>query len=171
VLLVALLLWWTQTGHYGAIHLDLAHAAGFVIAAIGLWRIGRHLACYGEHDPPAPGLADEPEPEPPASGLRLGDRGLLGLGIAGGLVPCWDAVILIILAEATGRLLLGIALLLAFGLGMALVLVAVGVVAGRVRRHLVGDHHPDAYGPWERRLGIASGLVLAVIGLYLLRLE
>jgi ABC-type nickel/cobalt efflux system permease component RcnA len=93
------------------------------------------------------------------------------LGVAGGLVPCWDAVILIILAEATGRLLLGIVLLLAFGLGMALVLVAVGVVAGRLRRHMVGAQDQGAYGPWERRLGIASGLTLAVIGLYLLGLE
>jgi ABC-type nickel/cobalt efflux system permease component RcnA len=168
VLMVALLLWWTQTGRYGAIHLDLAHTAGFVIAAIGLWRIGRHLAGYGEHNErvPPPGF----EPEPRADGTNIPDRGLVGLGIAGGLVPCWDAVILIILAEATGRLALGIALLLAFGLGMALVLVAVGLVAGRVRRHLVGEQERDAYGPWERRLGIASGLALTVIGLYLLGL-
>jgi hypothetical protein len=56
---------------------------------------------------------------------------------------------------------------------MALVLVAVGVVAGRVRRHMVGAPAQDqgAYGPWERRLGIGSGLTLALIGLYLLGLE
>jgi ABC-type nickel/cobalt efflux system permease component RcnA len=169
VLLVALLLWWTQTGRYGEIHLDLAHAAGFVIAAIGLWRTGRHLGRHGEHGHPAPG--PDAEPEPAGSGCGLPDRGLVGLGIAGGLVPCWDAVILIILAEATGRLVLGIELLLAFGLGMALVLVAVGVVAGRLRRHMVGGLDRDGYGPWERRLGIASGLTLAAIGLYLLGLE
>ena len=77
---------------------------------------------------------------------------------------------MILLAEATGRLGLGIVLVLAFGLGMALVLVAVGVLAGRIRRHVVRGPDPAAYGPWERRLGIASGLTLAVIGVYLLGL-
>ena len=85
-------------------------------------------------------------------------------------MPCWDAIVLILLAEATGRLVLGIVLVLAFGLGMALVLVAVGVMAGRIRTHVVRGPDPATYGPWERRLGIASGLALAVIGVYLLGL-
>ena len=50
--------------------------------------------------------------------------------MAGGLVPCWDAVALIVLAEAMGRLGLGVILLVAFSLGMAAVLVAVGWAAG-----------------------------------------
>jgi ABC-type nickel/cobalt efflux system permease component RcnA len=166
VLLVALGLWWTQTEQYGAIHLGLAHAAGGLIAAIGFWRLGRHLARFGEHDVPAPA------PEPSNPDTLKPDQGLVGLGIAGGLVPCWDAIVLILLAEATGRLALGIALLLAFGLGMGLVLVVVGVLAGRVRRRVVRGRglDPEAYGPWERGLGLASGLTLAVIGIYLLGL-
>jgi nickel/cobalt exporter len=155
VLLVALGLWVTQTRRYGSIHQGLAHAAGFVIAAIGLWRLGRHLAGHGEHSH---------EPAPPRS------SGLVGLGVAGGLVPCWDAVVLIILAEAIGRLALGLVLLIAFGLGMALVLVAVGMLAAQVRGLLVPGRGGDveSYGAWERRLGIASGLALAAIGVYLL---
>jgi ABC-type nickel/cobalt efflux system permease component RcnA len=156
VLLVAVGLWATQSVRYGSIHRGLAHAAGFVIAAIGLWRLGRHLAGHGEH-------SHGPAPAPPSGGL-------VGLGVAGGLVPCWDAVVLIVLAEAIGRLALGLVLLIAFGLGMALVLVAVGWLAARVRGLLVpvqgGD--ADSYGPWERRLGIASGLALSAIGVYLL---
>jgi ABC-type nickel/cobalt efflux system permease component RcnA len=165
VLLVALGLWITQTGRYGEIHLGLAHAAGFVIAAIGLWRLGRHLARHGEHGQPT----DWEQGERPAASAA---KGLIGLGVAGGLVPCWDAVVLIVMAEATGRLLLGILLLLAFGLGMAAVLVAVGLAAGRVRGlFAAGDVGLDgSYGPWERRLGIASGLTLAAIGVYLVRL-
>ena len=68
-------------------------------------------------------------------------------------MPCWDAIVLILLAEATGRLVLGVVLLLAFGLGMALVLVAVGVLAGRIRRHLVRGPDPAAYGPWDAGSG------------------
>jgi ABC-type nickel/cobalt efflux system permease component RcnA len=163
VLLVALGLWWTQTERYGEIQLGLAHLAGGGIAAIGLWRLGRHLARFGEHDH----RAQEPSEQP----LLTADRGLIGLGVAGGLVPCWDAVVLILLAEATGRLGLGVVLVLAFGAGMAVVLVAVGVVAGRIRRRLVRGPDAAVYGPWERGLGIASGLTLAVIGVYLLGLS
>jgi ABC-type nickel/cobalt efflux system permease component RcnA len=165
VLLVALGLWLTQSGRYGEIHLGLAHAAGFLIAAIGLWRLGRHVGRHGEHGQLAQVEADEP-------GELAPGKGLVGLGVAGGLVPCWDAVVLILMAEATGRLLLGVVLLLAFGMGMAAVLVAVGVAAGRIRGLVSGGNAPveSPYGSWERRLGIASGLVLAAIGVYLLSL-
>jgi ABC-type nickel/cobalt efflux system permease component RcnA len=162
VLLVALGLWWTNTTRYGAIHLGLAHVAGVLIAAIGLWRLGRHLAGFGEHDVDV--VAEDERAGAPTP------RGLIGLGFAGGLVPCWDAVVLIVLAGATGRGALGIALLVAFGLGMALVLVSVGVVAARVRRLVLRGRDLERYGWWERRLGIASGLCLAAIGIYLLGL-
>ncbi|MDR3639256.1 MAG: ABC transporter permease [Isosphaeraceae bacterium] len=151
VLLVAAALWWAQTTRYGDIHVALTRAAGFVIAAIGLWRLGRHLGGYGEHD----GVEGRPA-------LR---GGLIGLGVAGGIVPCWDAVGLVVLAEAVGRLALGVMLLLAFGLGMAVVLVGVGMVAARLTAWGLS---PDREGRWERRLGVASGLVLTGIGLYFL---
>ncbi len=156
VALVAAGLWWARTSRLGAIHVGLAHAAGFLIAAIGLWRLGRHLAGFGEHD------GEDPLPADP------GARGVIGLGVAGGLVPCWDAVGLIVLAEAVGRLALGLALLLAFGLGMAVILVAVGALAAGFRQ-IVAEREVD--GIWERRLGIASSLVLSAIGVYLLGLK
>ncbi len=95
----------------------------------------------------------------------MGLRGLVGLGLAGGLVPCWDAVVLIILADALGRLALGMALLAAFSAGMATVLVVVGVVMARVGGLVA---HRDVEGRWERRLGLLSGLVLTGIGLVML---
>jgi ABC-type nickel/cobalt efflux system permease component RcnA len=125
-----------------------------VIAAIGLWRLGRHLGGYGEHDG-----------DLEASGIDPGARGLIGLGLAGGLVPCWDAVVLILLAEAVGRLALGLALLTAFSLGMAAVLVAVGAAAARLR-NLVDRRDRD--GVWGRRLGLLSASAITTIGLYLL---
>ncbi len=153
VLIVAAGLWWTRSARHGEIHLGLSHVAGFVIASVGLWRLGRHLAGYVEHD------ARDFE--------RAGSsgRGVLGLGVAGGLVPCWDAVGLIVLAEAVGRLALGVALLFAFGLGMASVLVLVGALAARLQGFLM---RPAREERWERRLGLFSGLVLSTIGVYFL---
>ena len=155
VLLVGAGLWWTRSLRFGSIHVGMAHAAGFAIAAVGLWRLGRHLAGHGEHD------GHEP------SAVRWGGRGLIGLGVAGGLVPCWDAVGLILVAEAVGRLALGMVLLLAFGLGMAAVLVLVGWLAAHLQRWL---EDPQREGLWEHRLGIFSGLVLTAIGMYFLAL-
>jgi ABC-type nickel/cobalt efflux system permease component RcnA len=151
VVAIAAALWVTRSTRYTEINRALAHAAGFAIAAIGLWRLGRHLAGHGEHDGEIGTLA-------------VADRGIIGLGLAGGLVPCWDAVLLIILAEALGRLSLGLVLLSAFSLGMAAVLVAVGWLAARLRGLVAG--RDDA--TWERRLGLISGMALSVIGVYLL---
>jgi nickel/cobalt transporter (NicO) family protein len=153
VLAIATALWVTRSSRYPDINLALAQAAGFVIAAIGLWRLGRHLGGYGEHDP-------NPHATPTDPGLR----GLIGLGMAGGIVPCWDAVVLILLAEAVGRLGMGLALLTAFSMGMACVLVTVGVMAARLRT-LIKSRDTD--GVWSHRLGLLSASTITVIGLYL----
>ena len=149
VLLVVVGLWLTRSDRYGAIHGALARGAGSRSrrSASGgsgrPWRLRRGGSRGGRPIP----------------------RGLIGLGVAGGLVPCWDAIGLVVLAEAIGRLALGVALLVFFGMGMAAVLVGVGWLASRLRRNFVRiADRPD----WEYRLGIASGLVLTVIGVYLM---
>ena len=153
VTLIAAVLWATRASRLGEFHLALARLAGFAIAAIGFWRLGRHLAGFGEHEGSAhPG--------------HEGHRSLFVLALAGGIVPCWDAVALIILAEAIGRLALGLTLLAAFSLGMAGVLVAVGAAASRFRAAFDRTEGRDR---WSRRLGIVGGLILAAIGLSLLR--
>jgi ABC-type nickel/cobalt efflux system permease component RcnA len=153
VALIAAALWATRASRLGEFHLTLARSAGFTIAAIGFWRLGRHLAGFGEHEESAhPG--------------HEGNMSLFVLALAGGIVPCWDAVALIILAEAIGRLALGLALLAAFSLGMAAVLVAVGAAASRFRAAI---DRTEGRNRWSRRLGIAGGLILAAIGLSLLR--
>ncbi len=153
VFLIAALLWWSETRQFGAIHLALCRTAGFVIAAIGFWRLGRHFA----------GDSVAPEHRHDAAG----SRSVIGLGAAAGLVPCWDAVGLVVVSEAVGRLALGLILVVAFGLGMAMVLIAVAWLSARLRTTLTRVGRWDR---WERRLGLASGLVLCAIGVYLLRI-
>ena len=157
VFLVAAGLWWTESLRFGATHLALARAAGFVLAAVGVWRLGRHFAGYSEHDRELQAIVTR----------RDRGRGLIGLGIAGGLVPCWDAVGLVVLSGAVGRLRLGLLLVFAFSLGMGLVLVIVGMLAARIGRSLSGSRSGAA---WERGLGVAGGLALSAMGVYLLRL-
>ncbi len=153
VLMIALGLWLTQSTRYAAVHQSLGQVAGFVIAAIGLWRLGRHLGGHGEHA------------HSDVHAVSTGLTGVLGLGVAAGLVPCWDAVALIVFAEAVGRLTLGVLLLLTFSAGMAVVLLAVGWMATRVKRVIVD---PDTKSRWEPILGAISGVILSLIGILLL---
>jgi ABC-type nickel/cobalt efflux system permease component RcnA len=150
---IAAILWWTGTDEYRRIDRALVAGAGFLVAAVGLWRLGRHLGGHGEHDH-AHGSSDVNP-----------SGGILSTGLAVGLVPCWDAVLLVVLAAAIGRIGLGLLLLGAFSAGMAGVLVAVGLAAGTLRRRLEGR---DTARLWERRLGLLSGAILTVLGLGML---
>jgi nickel/cobalt transporter (NicO) family protein len=149
VLLIAAFLWYTGATRVGAAHQALTRATGFVIGAAGLWRVGRSLGGYFDHD------------EDGLPRAAINGRSLIGLGLAGGVVPCWDAVALLLLAAALGRLVAGVALVLAFSAGMAIVLVVVGIVAMKLKRATFGM---EPQGRSGRVLSLACGGVLAAIG-------
>jgi nickel/cobalt exporter len=60
-------------------------------------------------------------------GQPLTMRGLIGLGVSGGLVPCPSALVVLIAAISQHRIGLGMVLILAFSLGLAATLTAVGL--------------------------------------------
>lgn len=61
-------------------------------------------------------------------GGKLSARNVLAVGVSGGLVPCPAGIIVMLSAIGLGRLGLGLVLIVAFSLGLALVLTAVGLV-------------------------------------------
>ncbi|MEU3917669.1 nickel transporter [Streptomyces sp. NPDC029004] len=63
-------------------------------------------------------------------------RGLVGMGIAGGLVPSPSALVVLLGAIALGRTTFGILLVLGYGLGMAATLTAAGILLVRLRDRL-----------------------------------
>ena len=63
----------------------------------------------------------------PPRGTTLSWRGLFALGLAGGMVPSVSALILLLGSISLGRPAFGVALTIAFGVGMAVVLVGVGM--------------------------------------------
>ncbi len=99
-----------------------------------------------------------------AGSAKISNLGLVGLGIAGGLVPCWDAVALVVFAAALGRLAAGVGLVLAFSAGMGLILVTLGVLAHKAKSVTLGLAHATA---WQTNLGLASASLLAAVGLFL----
>ena len=54
-------------------------------------------------------------------------RSLIGLGVSGGLVPCPSALVVLIAAISQHRIGLGMVLIVAFSLGLAATLTAVGL--------------------------------------------
>ncbi|EST35802.1 hypothetical protein N566_17265 [Streptomycetaceae bacterium MP113-05] len=96
-------------------------------------------------------------------------RSLVGLGIAGGLVPSPSALVVLLGAAALGRTPFGVLLVLGYGAGMAATLTAAGILLVRLRDRL----GPTARRRWAgkegtlrrlSRLGpvLTSALILAV---------
>ncbi|MFD6492066.1 nickel transporter [Streptomyces sp. NPDC060188] len=72
----------------------------------------------------------------PAAPRRTGRGGLIGMGIAGGLVPSPSALVVLLGAVALGRTAFGVLLVFAYGLGMAATLTLVGLLLVRLRERL-----------------------------------
>ena len=92
---------------------------------------------------------------------RTGFWGLLSLGISGGIVPCVDALIGLLFAISLGKLVWGLIILCAFSLGLAAVLVAIGilmVMAKPVIERFTGE------GIWLQRLPMISAAVVILLG-------
>ena len=64
---------------------------------------------------------------------RVGLGSLVALGVTGGIVPCPDALAVLLIAVSLNRILLGLAVILAFSLGLAAVLIAIGIVMVKAR--------------------------------------
>ncbi|MFE3111460.1 nickel/cobalt transporter [Kitasatospora indigofera] len=97
-----------------------------------------------------------------------GRRGLIGLGVAGGLVPSPSALVVMLGAIALGRTLFGAALVVAYGLGMAATLTGVGLLLVRVGTRLSAA----ADGPTAGRLRriapystLLTALLILTVGL------
>ncbi|HEY8198300.1 MAG TPA: hypothetical protein VIF44_00900 [Candidatus Limnocylindrales bacterium] len=86
-------------------------------------------------------------------------RGIVTLGLAGGLVPSASAILLLLAAVAAGRPLLGLGLVIAFGLGMACVLGVIGLVLVRARS--LADRLPSMAA--DGRLGLVTSLAAATV--------
>jgi hypothetical protein len=100
----------------------------------------------------------------PAKGAAITWRSLFVLGLAGGIIPSTSALLILLGAIASGRPAFGIVLVVAFGIGMALVMTGIGllVVGARGRLDRLGSGPGSApFGPGCRWAPRASCLDLA----------
>ena len=98
-------------------------------------------------------------------GERVETRGLLGMGAAAGLLPCPSALVVLLAAIAQHEVALGMLLIVAFSLGLAGTLTALGVAVVHVRRFVpprIAASRLAALMPAaSAAVVIALGLVLA----------
>lgn len=153
--------------------------SGVLIAGIGAWLLAKNMKQYygghghshshghshghgHHHHHHGDGHSGHTHSHAPAEvSTRTGFWGLLSLGISGGIVPCVDALVGLLFAISLNKLTWGIIILCAFSLGLAAVLVAIGVlmvVAKPFIERFTGE------GIWLKRLPIFSAAVVIILG-------
>jgi nickel/cobalt transporter (NicO) family protein len=132
----------------------LGLGSGLLLAAVGLGLLVR--ARTGHHHPHGPGHNDHHHHhhhhDHGAAAKPLGPRGLMALGLAGGLVPSPSAVVVLLGGIALGQAWFGVALVVAYGLGMAATLTGVGLLLAHLRTRM------------DRRLHLPTGSLLSRLG-------
>jgi nickel/cobalt transporter (NicO) family protein len=180
VLLLGLVLSTTRAVASERLYPWLGLGSGLLLAAVGVGLLARTRPGHGH-----PHVHGHGHPHPHdhghghghgrrAAGPALGRRGLVALGLAGGLVPSPSAVVVLLGGIALGRAWFGVALVLAYGLGMAATLTGVGLLLARLRTSMDRRLHLPA-GPLLTGLGrllpaatasviVLAGLALAIQG-------
>ena len=134
------------------------------------WPLGGHSHSHSHDHPHAHDHSHDPSRDDAHSHghqpLPKASRGsLLSLGISGGLVPCPEALAVLLISFTINRLLFGMVILAAFSLGLAAVLIAIGVamvMAGPALSRFSND------GPLVRMLPIGSAAVVTLLGVGIL---
>jgi nickel/cobalt transporter (NicO) family protein len=88
-------------------------------------------------------------------------RSLLTLGISGGLVPCPSAMVLLLAAVALNRTAVGLLLVVAFSLGLAATLTAVGIAFLYARNRF---REPVSTSRWPQLLPALSAVAITLVG-------
>ena len=86
-------------------------------------------------------------------------------GLSGGLIPCPASITVLLLCLQLRQFSLGMVLVLSFSVGLALTLVASGLVAALGVRHL--NRHGGRFEALAERAPYLSGGLIVMVGLYM----
>lgn len=138
-----------RRGHAHDHHHDHAHAHD-------------HDHHHDHAHPHTPGGHTHSHAPPGADGAPVTWRSLLTLGISGGLIPCPSALVVLLGAIALNRVAFGLVLVLAFSLGLAGTLTAIGLALVYARRWF--DRMP-AHARVSGLVSAGSALFISIAGL------
>lgn len=146
----------------------LGLAMGLLVVCMGFWLLLQRLSGRADHFHVGGGHHHHHhgDPVPAAERAPRGVRwwGLIVLGITGGLVPCWDAIYLLLYTIGRSQFMLALPAVLAFSAGLAGVLVLIGVLVVQVPRFARSRW---GSGKIVRALPILSALVVTLMGVWL----
>jgi nickel/cobalt exporter len=91
-------------------------------------------------------------------------KSLIALGASGGMVPCPSALVLLLISISLGHIGLGLLLLVSFSLGLAGVLMAIGMLVIYAKQWLP-DPVKTSQHPAFRLIPVLSAFVIVCIGL------
>jgi ABC-type nickel/cobalt efflux system permease component RcnA len=103
----------------------------------------------------------------PAPGTTITWRSLFVLGLAGGLIPSASALLILLGAIAAGRPALGFVLVVAFGLGMAVVMGGIGAALVVARGRLDRVRTASPLARFREHLPLLASAVVLAFGVYL----
>ncbi len=156
--------------------------SGLLVLGIGAWLLlgqlrsrrgvrgtagGDHSHGHDQGHDHAHGHEPAGTASPQPDGPNLTWRSLFVLGLAGGVIPSTNALIILLAAIATGRAAYGLVLVVAFGLGMAVVLGGVGLGLVLARDRLETLPAGSSLGRVATYAPLAAGIVVFSLGVYL----
>jgi len=148
----------------------LSLVSGLLVVGMGAWLLyarwralrhghQHHHHHHHEHGH-SPDHGHHHSPPHPAS-LAVSRKQLLSLGVSGGLVPCPEALVVLLLAVSIKKLGLGLIILVAFSLGLAAVLIAIGaamILSAPLLARFSGE------GALSRIIPVGSAAAVTVLG-------
>ncbi|HIE04278.1 MAG TPA: hypothetical protein EYP61_05915 [Candidatus Latescibacteria bacterium] len=129
----------------------LGAISGLLITGVGIWLLVRYLS--GSHH-------DHEHHD--HERYEVSWRSLFSLGISGGLVPCPGALVILLTAVALNRIALGLGLIVLFSLGLASVLITIGMLTVLTRSFIARF---TGEGKLVRYLPPVSSVVIILLGL------
>jgi ABC-type nickel/cobalt efflux system permease component RcnA len=126
--------------------------------------LSHHSHAHHEHAG-ATELTSEPSTRSPDSPKErdIGLWALISLGVSGGMVPCPEALVVLLGAISLNRLVLGMAVLVAFSLGLASLLILVGIFVVLASKKASSKYYPSE--ETIRRVSIVAYCFICILGL------
>jgi nickel/cobalt exporter len=84
------------------------------------------------------------------------------MGVSGGMLPCPEALGIMIIAVGLDRVLLGLGLIVSFSFGLAAVLIGIGILLVRSRGLI--DRFGGLPTRWSTALPLVSAVIVTVLG-------
>lgn len=147
----------------------LKTVAAAMVIGVGVWMLVTRTRAYLKNDPTPAHHESGHHHHHPDDGHDHHHRvpntkGIIALGLAGGIVPCPEAFGILFVALTLGRVGAGLFVLIGFSLGLAAVLVAVSLFLVASRKALAPRM---AASPIARLLPIVSAIVVTALGVAL----